>query len=504
MIKLLAHYFEHHYRVGLEYNQYFLRALGVIIICIWITSCNPIITPVIQLPLSDEIIFTIQNSEPWSGKEGDPRPNWVGWGAETFIVAPDGSFWITDTAVDPNRLLHFSPQGELLKEISLQNMVTFPSDLVTSEDALWVLDTSSQQPKVVRLSTDGEFLSSVDIPREIMTYDGNFVSNGVFNILIGEESELLLSGINGLYELLDASGEIVARPLDALAYHNHTYRVIYDESAERHLIYVDGVPLEIDPSYVIDLEPILGINPDGRFAIAVYTQTQVEAYEYETDNLVNYYTSSGKLLGTARQRPQTFYKSFNNHLAFGPDGAIYQLVSNPDHSVQIVRLGFPAGLPVKTVTPVITPTPLTTLRPAWTVASPDATDQERAREALLAFFTGLSEGRYTEAVSHYGGSIGESLGVRAQMPGETIDAYWQYICTFLWCLPVADITDVEQVSADEYLFYVVFMLQDGNRFEIGACCGGDPAAHPPIWQFAYPVQKIDGDWKVMRGPLFTP
>jgi hypothetical protein len=78
------------------------------------------------------------------------------------------------------------------------------------------------------------------------------------------------------------------------------------------------------------------------------------------------------------------------------------------------------------------------------------------------------------------------------------------MCGFLWCLPVADITDTEQVSEDEFIFYTVFMQPDGTRFAIGACCGGDPAATPPVWQFAYPVKKIDGVWKVMREPLFTP
>ena len=60
------------------------------------------------------------------------------------------------------------------------------------------------------------------------------------------------------------------------------------------------------------------------------------------------------------------------------------------------------------------------------------------------------------------------------------------------------------MSESEYLFYVVFMQLDGTRFEIGACCGGDPAATPPVWQFAYPIQKVGEVWKVVRGPLFTP
>jgi len=114
----------------------------------------------------------------------------------------------------------------------------------------------------------------------------------------------------------------------------------------------------------------------------------------------------------------------------------------------------------------------------------------------------LSAGNYAEAAVRFGGEVDEYL--RDPLPGESVEAYWEYLCDFYWCLPVAEITDVEQVSEDEVIFYTVFMQPDGTRFEIGACCGGDPAATPPVWQFAYPVQKIDGAWNVMRPPIFTP
>ncbi|HJS29409.1 MAG TPA: hypothetical protein VJ768_07295, partial [Anaerolineales bacterium] len=80
----------------------------------------------VRLPEEDQIIFAIPNPEPWSGKEGDPRPGWKGWGAETFTVAPDGSVWIADTASEPDRLLHYAPQGDLLQDLSLQDLVVYP------------------------------------------------------------------------------------------------------------------------------------------------------------------------------------------------------------------------------------------------------------------------------------------------------------------------------------------------------------------------------------------
>jgi hypothetical protein len=204
------------------------------------------------------------------------------------------------------------------------------------------------------------------------------------------------------------------------------------------------------------------------------------------------------LIGTARQRPQTFYKEWNHHLAFGLDGAVYQLLSNPDHSVQILRLGFSDELP-PLAQPLLTPTPLKVLQPSESAS----TGEEQARNVLLAFFTELSNGKYAEAATYYGDEKIEYA--REPMPGESMGEYWEYICsTLLRCLPVADITDTEQVSENEFIFHVIFVQPDGMRFEVGACCGGDPAATPPVWQFAYPVRKVDGVWKVMRGPIFTP
>ena len=67
----------------------------------------------------------------------------------------------------------------------------------------------------------------------------------------------------------------------------------------------------------------------------------------------------------------------------------------------------------------------------------------------------LSEGNYAEAAALFGGEIDDYL--RQPLPDETPEAYWEYLCTYLWCLPVAEITSAEQVSADKYLFYVVFV-----------------------------------------------
>jgi hypothetical protein len=460
----------------------------------FISTIIPSPIPRMQLSKTDEIIFTIPNTEPFSGKEGEVRPNWLGWGAETFTVESDGSFWIADSAASPNRLLHYSPQGALLQEISLENFVVYPYDLAITQDGLWILDVSAQPPKVIKLDKDGKFQSDLHIPKEMMTLDGQFISNGVSDLSVGEAGELLLSGINGYYEIVDASGKITMQPLEVLAYYGHTYRIgVYDKATRQLPIFVDGRPLDISPGFFVEM-PFLGFNPDGSFAVA----GSVEDSGHPIGHEVRYYSPAGELSGTARQQPQTFHKDFNHHLAFGLDGAVFQLLSNPDHSVQILRLGFSEG-PSTTAKPTMTPTPLAVLQPSDSAT----TEEEQARNALLTFFSGLSTQNYEEAASYYGGEKIEYA--REMMPNESLAEYWEYVCsTVLQCLPVAEITHTEQVSDDEFIFDVVFVQPDGGRFEMGACCGSDPAASPPVWQFVYSVKKINGMWKMMRGPIFTP
>jgi hypothetical protein len=440
-------------------------------------------------------VFTIDNSQTWSGREGDPRPDWFGWGAETFAIAPDSTVWIADSAVSPTRLLHVSPHGDLLQTISLADYVVFPYDLAVSLDGLWVLDIGSDPAKIVNLGTDGSMESSIDVPREIMEYDGQVVANGAFSLWIGENDELYLGALNGFYEIFDASGQFVAQPIKRLPYYGHTFEAgRYSEASGATPALIDDLQLGTPPGSVVGPDAFLGFRSDGSLALAYSVQTDGDQNDY----LVANYASSGELQGLARQWPQTFYKDFNHHLFLAPDGSVYQLVSNLDHSVQLVRLGFSVDLPARTMSPAFSPTPLTALP----LSSETATAEGKAQNALLAFFADLHAGRYDEAVGHFGGAVDEYM--RAPMTGESVAEYWQHLCEYLWCLPIAGITEVRQTSADEYIFYAVFMQDDGTRFEIGACCGGDPAANLPIWQFAYPVRLVEGEWKVMRGPLFTP
>jgi hypothetical protein len=143
---------------------------------------------------------------------------------------------------------------------------------------------------------------------------------------------------------------------------------------------------------------------------------------------------------------------------------------------------------------------LSALLPAGSLP-PDASDEEHARQALLGFFALLAEGRYAQGGALFGGDY---AATPYGPPADDLGAWWQTACGSMLCLPAATISEVKQTGAEEYTYYVEFLWNDGTIYQYGPCCGGNPAETPPVWQFAYLVKKIDGEWKVLRTPLWLP
>lgn len=472
-----------------------------------LTAPSPTGTPSHRLPQSDEVVLSITNSQPFSGREGNPVPEWPGWGAESLAVAPDGSYWLADSYVEPPRLLHYSPSGEQLESIPLEQKVVYVYDLLVLDDSLWLLDISSQLPKIVQLSLDGEVLRSLDLPENLFLMEGNPIFNGVLNLQAGESGEILANTVNGAYELLDSSGNPTYRPLEGISWAGHTYRVTTDPISFTLSLSIDGNTLPIAPPEYIDSPPFIGFNPDGSVAIAIRRETPVQSDvpAVQIDPLVAYYAPSGELLSVARRWPTFIYVDMHHDLAFGSDGMVYQFVTNPNHSVQVVRLGSAPEYAALPRAPEVFNSPVPTVAsprlPLWETPPAGATEQEIARESLVRFFTQLDQKRYTEAAALYGGDFSEVNFER--LPGEEVGAYWERLCSaYTICMPVLAIPQEEKISEEEFRFYVEFLWLDGTRFVNGPCCGASPAQQPGYWQFAYSVKKVDDQWKVMRAPLY--
>jgi hypothetical protein len=119
-----------------------------------VTPVPPTLTPTPRptswLPQTDQVMLTILNKQEPTGRQGDPRPDWIAWGAETFAIDPDGAggYWIADVAVRPKRLLHYTSQGVMDKQLVLDVSIVYVYDMAVSTDAIWIL-----HPKPPKLSS---------------------------------------------------------------------------------------------------------------------------------------------------------------------------------------------------------------------------------------------------------------------------------------------------------------------------------------------------------------
>lgn len=419
-------------------------------------------TPAPAQTTGAEIVFTIVNEAQFSGREGEPKPDWLAWGAPAFTLAPDGSFWIADSAAEPPRLLHFSPNGELLKTITLEGLLVGLADVAADEHNVWALGIASQPPQVLRFSAEGIYPQRYDLP------EGLRPENGLTGIALARNGALLveLEGGARLHQLLNGAGEL-------------------------------------DPRPVASLYPKQWVTPDGSY----YTDT----FEMEPGpvvqgkRVVRYYSDEGMLLGElALPEPAVFAQ---HDLSLGPDGFLYFMISRADHSVEIWRLGFGGGpFPEEGGAPAPSPTPLSPLLPAWETPPPGVSDLAIARQTLIRFFTFLHYGRYGDAAALYGGSYADLPIVHEDLPPTSADKalVWESECELLQCLLVARVVEEKQVSPDEFSFVVEFMNEDGTLFVLGPCCGATEAEMPPVWQWPYTVKKIDGQFRVMGAPVFVP
>jgi hypothetical protein len=470
-------------------------------------SPTPSQAGLIALPAQDQVVFTIENPEAFSGLEGEPRPDWTGWGAQAFAIGPDGNFWIADTAVHPQRVLHFDPAGQPLAAPSLDGQADSIYDILATDHQLWILDLAIDSVRLLKLPVDGGPATVYELPPALLEHEGLPVQNGITTLWLGDDSELITSGVQGLHLMNDSNGRLVAEPLDQLLLGGHSFAFRPDPVNHRLRLALEGTPIPIDPPLLMDAPGLIDSHPSAGFALSLYRETPVECDTYcaQVERLVGYYSPEGNLLGMARQRPSAVWTEFGHDLALGPDGHVYQLVSNPDHSVEVVRLGFTPELPPERAwSPTPAPTPLTQMLPPDQPLSQDDLPEAAGRAALLTFFSSLYLGDYEAAASLYGGDFNELDGYDPREAEEDLAVYWDHTCDQHLCLPVAEITASTIVSEDELLLEAVFMWDDGRRLEIGACCGGNPAEFPPVWRFRYPVMLVQGQWKVMRGPLFIP
>jgi hypothetical protein len=449
--------------------------------------------------LNHELVFAIRNEGRYSGEGG--LPAWLGWGADNLAVAPDGSFWIADTPADPDRLLHYNHQGELLQVIPMRfgERQYWARDVAAGPSGIWVLDIVSQPGLVLHFSLDGILLENYEIPEKFSTYvqEGNVIP-GLWHIPFGESGSVLLDGPIGIVELTVTDGNAEFKQVKGYPLGGRVY-----SDVENGLM-IDNLRVGmkfLQPDHFLNNAWLLGVVPDGSFYVREDEANNDQGKSEPPDRFVRRYSASGDLLGIALLPLPELDQAYD--VTIGSDGNAYAMYSRADHSVEILRLCFVPG-----VAPLLSPIiafPQLSFTPLLPSGLPPATDLDAAREAMLSFFSALNEWRYDDAAALFGGSYDiyktQDEAISADQPGMA----WQIICTSEFCLPVSDILESRQSASDTYEFLVGFASDNGFRFDYSICCGNfDPTPSTTWFVYSVKVEKVDGQWKVMGGPIPLP
>ena len=95
-------------------------------------------------------------------------------------------------------------------------------------------------------------------------YQGQVVSNGLVDLWIDENGNILLSGVTGLFTLADASRQIIAKPAEGLAYAGNIYKTDYNPSSKRSLIFINNITCQERNKK----------STESRFKMSTFSQTK--------------------------------------------------------------------------------------------------------------------------------------------------------------------------------------------------------------------------------------
>lgn len=361
------------------------------------------------------------------------------WGPTAFNVAPDGSFWIGDTQA--NRLLHYSPAGELINTVDLTSKGNAISQIEVTAEHILALGEYETRPALLRLGLDGELVARYDLP--FQGFPTGFTVTDQGEVLV----ELVAEDRPNRWErLVESNGTLAPAPAPGYLHGGRVYLVEGPSvpGQTRGRIIAAGVPVAVTVENSLGGLQLLGVNADGSFYVRV--DDMLPTQTVQIDQTVRHYSADGRLLGEARVPIMEQFAPVGQGLAVGPGGAVYALLARPDH-VEVQRLRFaprlaepsetqatPPSEPSATVlaeTPAVSPTmETTTVTPTdltnythpdglWSIAYPAGLFQvEDLGEGVIVF---VSADRGTVAAidtylaeGNAYGNTGEDLRNRAR------------------------------------------------------------------------------------------
>lgn len=160
---------------------------------------QPMIHEIPGEPYTSVFTYPIGENSQLQYITGDPTN-----GPNTFTVLPDGGFLIGD--IDTDRLLHFSPKGQLLKIIDLNKLdIHAVLDMRVRNNQLYLVENNSY--RVRRLTLDGELISTDAIPSEYKIDESTTIANGLWGIAIDCKENIILDIAGQLLHLSDVQND---------------------------------------------------------------------------------------------------------------------------------------------------------------------------------------------------------------------------------------------------------------------------------------------------------
>ncbi len=296
----------------------------------------------VKFPETDQPVLTIYDDEPFTGPSYNPAPDSFAVMANTFRTT--GDYWLLDSVGEQQRLVHLSTgitakiNYDIAEVIDLDRKVVKANDLEVRGQSIWILDTGIQPPRLLKLSLkmpmNGETNESFELPAGLRLEDG------LTGLSQSQDGQLLIE-LNGgavLYRLFNEAGAVEPKKLEGATFRGRLYRVELAPLSKQGIVYAGDTKVEIAVEHPISLLRVLGAAPDGSFLVAM---DQVDEGSRDILRQVRRYSAAGEWLGTAF--PQISEIQADHDLIANGYGTAFQLVSNPDYSVQVVRLGFRTG-----------------------------------------------------------------------------------------------------------------------------------------------------------------
>jgi hypothetical protein len=274
---------------------------------------------------------------------GSANHNELIWGPPAFVIAPDDTFWIADTA--DNRLVQISPTGNFLRTISTRDLAIGIGDIEVTSNEIWALDQAAAPPKLLRLSLDGKLIHTYDLP------DNYSLANGLSGLSLDANNDICIEKWNGHVHSCLASklNQIETIETEGRRYGDMIYTAapgdLSQAQSSHGFIQMGQKKIEVEVAHNLADLNILHVNPDGSFYAEVVEV--VANPSFQIDQKVFLYASDGKLIAMARVPLQDQWTTVRHNLAVSRRNVVYALITHPDGAT-IEQLAF-----LETLSPIL-------------------------------------------------------------------------------------------------------------------------------------------------------